>query len=711
MNKKRCLIFGGTSEGRILAGFCAEKGIPAAVSVATDYGEELIASLKGIEVLTGRLFPEEMQELFESGKYDLILDATHPHAEVVSKNIKAAAETAGIGLVRVLRDSAADKKQSLPKNSVFFQTAEEAAAYLKETEGSILLTTGSKELGAFSSVSADRLYVRVLPSEDAIRIAKDHGIASPHILALQGPFSVELNTALLRQYGCSWLVTKESGAAGGFGEKITACEAAGAVPVIIGRPVKETGISLEEAETLLIQKYGADDRTEAVCKTGKDTAAEGEAAELKKAAKDTRTIKITILGIGTGCADEMTAGAVNAVREADLIIGASRMVEVGMKIAGTAKESFISYKSAEIAEAIHFAEREGLKSAAVLMSGDSGFYSGTEKLLKALKENGISEERIKILPGISTISALASRFGLSWGDAGILSLHGLSGNFLPVLRTKGKVFLLFSRAEELSTAAEELCAAGFGSCRIYAGQDLGSVEERCSSCCADEYGKAAEFILDGKLAAAFFCLEKEDRELLSPGIPDSCFERDKVPLTKEEIRAVLMAKLKVPETAVCWDIGAGTGGVTAELSYAAFRGSVHAVEKEAAAYALLLKNKEKLGLLNAVIIKGSAPEALKELPKPDIVFVGGSKGNLKEILSEAWKKNPDAVCAYTAVTLETIAEGTEILKAAEKEGKETECVQISAARMRKVGSFHLAAAENPVYIFVIRPEAAGRSCG
>ena len=296
----KILIFGGTTEGRMLAQTISEfhkDRYSVTVSVATSVGAHELAGINGIKVIVGRLDEEEMVRLFlEKGSdrgcedradmhlpYDLVVDATHPYAVEVSANIRSAAARTGVHCVRLLRTdddgeirgttfqdsdmpSTVEKKTREQKiagredrglkagrtdcDAVYVDSASSAAAYLADTEGRILLTTGSKELGSFREIPADRLYVRVLPTVAGIAACEHADIPYRNVIAMVGPFSQEMNAATMRQYQIAWMVTKDSGKAGGFDEKMEACRETGARPVVIARP-KECGLSMREVLALI----------------------------------------------------------------------------------------------------------------------------------------------------------------------------------------------------------------------------------------------------------------------------------------------------------------------------------------------------------------------------------------------------------------------------------------------------------------------------
>ena len=233
----RIVIFSGTTEGRLLSRLLAEKRAAVTVCVATEYGCEEQGEAPGVTVLTGRKTVEEMAELLQGS--DLCVDATHPYAVEVTKSVRRACSEAGVPYRRLLRDRSADT------DALVVDSAEAAAELLADREGNILLATGMKELPAFAGISPARLYPRVLPTGDSIAACERAGIPHRNVIAMQGPFSRELNEALIRQFHIVYLVTKDGGKAGGFQEKVQAAENTGIELVLIRRP-EETGESFDE---------------------------------------------------------------------------------------------------------------------------------------------------------------------------------------------------------------------------------------------------------------------------------------------------------------------------------------------------------------------------------------------------------------------------------------------------------------------------------
>lgn len=230
---KRVLIFGGTTEGRLLCEALAHRPIEVTVCVATAYGQELLAGLAdAVNVRTGRMDQLEIEALMQDG-YDCVIDATHPYAVVVSETIRVAAQNVGMRCIRLQRP------QSETQAALHVPSVEAAAALLRRQNGNVLVTTGVKELEAYTVIDdyAARIYPRVLPTEASIARCVALGFAKSHIVAMQGPFSQALNEALLRQLDCRWLVTKDGGDYGGFMAKIDAAERCAVTAVVVGRPM------------------------------------------------------------------------------------------------------------------------------------------------------------------------------------------------------------------------------------------------------------------------------------------------------------------------------------------------------------------------------------------------------------------------------------------------------------------------------------------
>lgn len=653
----KVIVFAGTTEGYEVSRFLGENQIPVLACVATEYGSKSLKESSTLHVQAGRLDENEMKELFSREKPELVLDATHPYAAEVTRNIRKACEEAEVSYTRILRTGSGQQ------NAVYVKDTQEAAEYLKGTTGNVLLTTGSKELAAFTSVPdyKERLFARVLSLPSVIESCQALGFEGRNLIAMQGPFSMELNQAMLAQYQCKYLVTKDSGKAGGFLEKIQAAEACGATVVIIGRPLVEEGLSLRECRHMLIERYGL---------TGKQ--------------------KVTLLGIGMGSPKTLTLSGQEAVRNADLIVGAKRMVDA-VRFVG--QDFLYEYRSKEIAEYLK-AHPEYTK-VVVALSGDVGFYSGAKKLAELLGPD------TEMICGISSVVYFMSKIGLSWDDAKIVSAHGKSCNLVSLIRMNRKVFSILGTGDGVRKLAEKLTFYGMGDVILHVGENLSYDNEKILAKPARELvsyeGDPLSVICAYNLGA--------EPELATHGIPDEEFIRGKAPMTKTEVRTVSLSKLRLPKDAICYDIGAGTGSVSVEMALRASEGEVYAIEKKEDALALLHENKKKFALDHMHIIPGTAPEALEELPVPTHAFIGGSSGNMKEIVELLINKNPQVRIVINCITLETVGEALACIRGLEKQEIyecESEVVQLCASRSKNIGRYHMMMGENPIYIITVQ---------
>ena len=646
MREKICL-FAGTTEGRRLAeilGSCAV----LTVCVATEYGEILLDGIDGITVHTGRMGAEEMVRFFANNRFDRILDATHPYAEAVTHNIRQAADRVGIPVMRILRDS-----RQASAEAVFVPSAEAARDYLSDKNGQIFLTTGSKELSSYIGLDMSRVWARVLPSVSSLEACASAGIPSAHIIAAQGPFSEEMNTAQMNMIGTAYMVTKASGKNGGFDEKIRAAKTVGAVPVIIGPPPQVEGFSMDQALAEL-----------------------GLSLPLPKP-------RVTVIGIGPGSVSLLTAEAKAALADCDAVIGAKSVAEALHPVQPVYHE-FLPQKVREVLDG-----HPSIRHAAVVMRGDVGFYSGTKKLLDALRGYDVT-----LFPGISSIPAFAARLGVSWDDAALISLHGRTANLIHTVNSNRKVFALTGGENTVEEICRKLCAYGFGELSVTVGERMTYPDEAITR------GTAAELCESHFDSLSVLYIEHPQAvRRHRHGISDEAFLRGEVPITKSEVRTISMAKLDLPADAVVYDVGAGTGSVSVECALAAYDGQVFAIEKEADAAELIRRNKVKFRTDNLTVIEGTAPQALEELPAPTHVFIGGSSGNLREILSAVLTKNPNVRIVLNAVTIET---QTEAAECARHFGfTEYETVSVNIARSRKLGRYHMMTAQNPVWIITL----------
>lgn len=647
MNK--AVVFAGTTEGYALCRFLAENRIETHACVATGYGGSLLEENVFLHIHAARMDQEEMKKFIREMQPKIVLDATHPYAALVTENIRTACEETGIRYMRVLRSQG-----SVQQEAVYVENTEEAVQFLEKTTGNILLTTGSKELPKYTKLNnyKERLFARVLSLPSVLDTCRECGIEGKHLIGMQGPFSAELNAAMLRQFHCAYLVTKDSGAEGGFQEKIDAALMCDVIPVIIGRPAEEKGVSLIECKKALFSLF-----------------------EIEKKPH------VALVGIGMGDKNTLTVEGQRAIAQAQLLIGASRMVEA---VRLPHHHVLCEYRSEQIAAYIK--EHPEYEQAVVALSGDVGFYSGAKKLLELLGRD------TEVICGISSVAYFMSKIGLSWEDAVLKSAHGRNANLVSLIRHNKKVFAILGKENMISALAEELCGYGMGEVILYVGEKLSYEDEKILS------GPAVSFKNYTTDALCVVCAYNENAVpvLATHGIPDSEFLRGNAPMTKEEVRTVSLMKLRLQENSVCYDVGAGTGSVSVEMALRAHQGKVYAIEKKNDALQLLKENKRKFAAANLEIVGGTAPEAMEALETPSHAFIGGSSGNLREIIHCLLVKNQSVRMVINCITLETVCEAMEIIR--EYDFEDTEIVQLGAARSRNVGRYHMMNGENPIYI-------------
>lgn len=246
MTRMKVLLFGGTSEGRELAQWLFTRGCEVTVCVATEYGRDLLPPAKGVTPLVGRLDESQMTAEMRRGDYACVIDATHPYAADATKNIASAARSARLPMLRFVRNGDTDGDWISAANM------KQAAEICKGLTGNILLTTGSKELSAFCALN-ERCFPRVLPDMASLARCLELGYPKGNILCMQGPHSKALNIALIEQYNIQIMVTKASGTAGGFAEKLEAARETGCKAIVIGRPVREEAYTLPDLKAAIEQ--------------------------------------------------------------------------------------------------------------------------------------------------------------------------------------------------------------------------------------------------------------------------------------------------------------------------------------------------------------------------------------------------------------------------------------------------------------------------
>ena len=393
-------------------------------------------------------------------------------------------------------------------------------------------------------------------------------------------------------------------------------------------------------------------------------------------------MNVTLIGMGSGQPENLTLQGLAALRQADLILGARRLLAV--LPAGCTENRAAAYRPDEVADLL---QTSGAENAVLVYSGDTGFYSGASSMMEKLEALGV---RARVLPGLSSIQLLAAALGRPWQGWNLVSAHGRTCDPVAECMQGRPTFFLTGGSEDPATLCAQLAAEGFGDVQGVVGQCLGTPEEKLFRGSVKELAAGRFNSLSVLLVEAVEGLPRR-----APGLPDEAFERGDVPMTKQEVRAAVLAKLAVRPEDILWDVGAGTGSVSVELALAAPRGRVYAVECRPEGCALIKANREKFRTRNLVLVEGLAPDALSDLPAPDAVFIGGSKGSLAAIVDAALDKNPDARICVSAIALETLSAAVAALTA---KGRTVQVSQIAVSRAKAVGGLHLMMAQNPIYL-------------
>ena len=373
----KVLVFAGTTEGGAITDLLANAGVRVHACVATEYGRTSVRPNPNVEVSSRPLTPEEMRGLMK--EYPVVVDATHPYATRITGHIKEACADTGAEYVRLRRPESDTSGDDI----VCVDSIDAAVEFLKGTEGNILATTGSKELAKYTAIPdyRERVFARVLSTSSNVADVAAMGFEGKNLFAMQGPFCEELDYGMLLQTNARYLVTKDSGAPGGFEEKVNAARRAGVKIVLVGRPPEDPGMDYPQTAEYLAEKFGF-------------TYSQNECRVF------------SIIGTGVGPGTGITSAAADAVREADLVLGAERMIQIP-EAAG--KKSLCEYAPSKIFP--YLEEHHEFKNVALLVSGDVGFYSAAKSILAKVDPKKYD---VRLHCGISSVQYLCARAGVPW---------------------------------------------------------------------------------------------------------------------------------------------------------------------------------------------------------------------------------------------------------------------------------------------------------
>ena len=390
-------------------------------------------------------------------------------------------------------------------------------------------------------------------------------------------------------------------------------------------------------------------------------------------------MKVYLVGIGTDGSRTLTAEAKQAIDSSELLIGAGRMLA---PFADTGKRSFCAYLPKDIRAIL---DREGPSAAAVLLSGDTGFFSGAAKLRQELA--GFDTDTVC---GISSPVYLCARAGLSYEDMKYVSLHGREGNIAVNVRMNEKCFFLLGGKYTAAEVCQRLCEYGIPDADIFIGERLGYTGEKITA------GTARELRgIETDSLCSMIAVNPAPLRHIPSAIPDGDFVRTDIPMTKSAVRGNIVSGLDIEHDSVCWDIGCGTGSVSVEMAFRCPGGQVYAFDKNSAAVALTLENARHFGCDNITAAQAELPSLPDDIPTPDKVFIGGSSGSMRDILALIGERNPRADITVSAVSLETLSQASEAFA---EQGFSCDITQLAVTETRKLGSHTMLRAQNPVFI-------------
>ncbi|MDO4555412.1 MAG: precorrin-6y C5,15-methyltransferase (decarboxylating) subunit CbiE [Lachnospiraceae bacterium] len=398
--------------------------------------------------------------------------------------------------------------------------------------------------------------------------------------------------------------------------------------------------------------------------------------------------KVYLIGAGPGEKDYILPKGIHYMKNAAGIIGASRLLPVLKELTGR-EEGF--YPFGKIDETLELAETLMKKgTVAITVSGDPLMYSFFKTI-----QNKKPDWTIEVVPGIGSLQMLGAAFGMTMEEAAIISVHGRNktkGSIALAVKEHEKTFFLCGKEQNPSWLSKIMLEYGMDKVTVYAGANLSYEDQILKSGSPMEM----ENVSMPELSVAMIYNPSPEKVAKKAMLKDEDFIRGKTPMTKEEIRAVIMMKMGVLPDSIVWDIGAGTGSISIECARQCPYGEVHGIEKESDAMELMKKNKEKFEVDQLFLYQGKAMEIIPTLPIPDAVFIGGSGKELKNILGYIAGMDMQIKVVISAVTVETIAECNKYLEIYDDNYQIT---QLTAGRSRKIGSYHIMDTNNPVMIF------------
>ena len=399
--------------------------------------------------------------------------------------------------------------------------------------------------------------------------------------------------------------------------------------------------------------------------------------------------KVYLVGAGITGWEGFGSKARDVIARADLLIGHQRHLDIFPDFRGEKREL------PSLPEVLEFL-RSTEQRVVILASGDPNLFGIARFLLRNLPK-----ERIEILPNVTSVQYAFAQIKEPWDDAIFVSVHGrgLKGTIDRIVAAE-KAAVLTDEKNTPAVIAAELLARGAEGYVVWLCESLGLADEKFTR--TDVKGLIELPAAPLNIVIFIKVWEPTLQQYPLLGIHDDEFASVKKLITKQEVRAVTLAKLALQDDLILWDIGAGSGSVSIEASNLLPNGKLFAIEKNPQALLHLRDNLKKFVARNVQLVEAYAPEGLEGLPDPDRVFIGGSGGNLEEIINFIDKRlKAEGVIVLNAVTLDTLTKSVEFF---EDHGYLLEIVCINVARTRNLTEYRMFEAQNPVYIITAKKE-------
>ncbi len=393
--------------------------------------------------------------------------------------------------------------------------------------------------------------------------------------------------------------------------------------------------------------------------------------------------KIYLVGAGIEGWEGFGARALEVINDAEVMIGHQRHLEIFPEFAGEKRVL------GELSAMLDFL-KETDRRTVVLGSGDPNFFGVARFLLRNLPK-----ERIEIFPNVTSVQYAFARIKEPWDDAVFVSVHGRGlGGTIDRIVAEDKVAVLTDATNTPAVIARELAARGAEGYDAWLCEELGLPGEKFTK--TDVKGLLTIEAAPLNILILVRAWEPSLRQYPLLGIADDEFATAKKLITKQEVRAVTLAKLQLQDDLTMWDVGAGSGSVSIEASNLMPNGRLFALEKNPQYLTFVKDNLKKFAARNVTLVEAYAPEGLEDLPDPDRVFIGGSGGMLEEIIDAVDKRlKADGRIVLNAVTLDTLTKAVEFL---EDHGYTVEVTCVNIARTRGLTEYKMFEAHNPVYI-------------